>query len=97
MPGATTLRLVDPCTPMFWNDAMIPQTVPNRPMNGVMLAVVARNGTRRSSFVTSTVVARSRALSTASRLLSVGRADPAGGLGASGGRCGCRSCEFSSA
>ena len=35
---------------------MIPQTVPNNPMNGVMLATVARNGTWCSSFASSTVV-----------------------------------------
>ena len=53
---------------------MMPHTVPNSPMNGVMLAVVARNGTRCSSLVISTAVARSSARSTASRLLRVGRA-----------------------
>jgi hypothetical protein len=38
-----------------------PHTVPNSPMNGVMLAVVARNGTRFSSLPTSALVARSSA------------------------------------
>ena len=33
---------------------MMPHTVPNSPMNGVMLAVVARNGTRSSSLLSST-------------------------------------------
>ena len=59
---------------------MIPQTVPNSPMNGVMLAVVARNGTRFSSLFTSTTDARISARSTAVRLLRVGRAAAAGGL-----------------
>ena len=44
---------------------MIPHTVPNRPMYGVMLAVVARNGTRLSSLFTSTADARSSARSSA--------------------------------
>ena len=43
-----------PVAPMPWNALMMPHTVPNSPMNGVMLAVVARNGTRRSSLLTST-------------------------------------------
>ena len=36
------------------NAIMMPHTVPNRPMNGAMLAVVARNGMRFSSLLTST-------------------------------------------
>ena len=44
MPGATTARLAEPWAPMPWKAAMTPHTVPNRPMNGVALAVVARNG-----------------------------------------------------
>ena len=35
--------------PMPWNAAMMPHTVPKRPMKGVALAVVARNGKYRSS------------------------------------------------
>ena len=53
-----------PAAPMFWKAIMMPHTVPNSPMNGVMLAVVARNGTRFSSLFTSTVDARSSARST---------------------------------
>src|SRR3954469_22882536 len=83
MPGATTPRLDDPCAPICWNEFMMPQTVPNRPMNGVMLAVVARNGRRASSFVISTVVARSSARSTASRLLRIGRPPVGDGFPAS--------------
>ena len=44
---------------------MMPTTVPNSPMNGVMLAVVARNDTWCSSLFTSTTEARSSARSTA--------------------------------
>ena len=44
MPGATTARLAEPCWPMPWKAAMMPQTVPKRPMKGVALAVVARKG-----------------------------------------------------
>ena len=45
MPGATTARLVEPCTPMFWKADMMPHTVPNSPMYGATLAVVATNAT----------------------------------------------------
>ena len=47
---------------------MMPHTVPNSPMNGAMLAVVARNGMRCSSLLTSTADARISARSTAVRL-----------------------------
>ena len=73
MPGATTARSVEPWAPMFEKADMMPQTVPNRPMNGVMLAVVARNVTRFSSLLTSADEARSNARSTAARLFKVGR------------------------
>ena len=53
---------------MFMNAVMMPHTVPNSPMNGVMLAVVARNVTRFSSLFTSIDDARSSARSTAVRL-----------------------------
>ena len=52
---------------------MMPHTVPNRPMNGVTLAVVARKLTRRSSRVASTVAARASARDSESRLFTVGR------------------------
>ena len=55
---------------------MIPQTVPNSPMNGAMLAVVARNGHALLELVHFDDRARSSARSTAVRLLRVGR--PAG-------------------
>src|SRR5215470_13799236 len=79
MPGATTAKLVDPVWLMRSKAMMMPHTVPNRPTNGAMLAVVARNDTRRSSLLISTTDARIRARSTAVRLFSVGR--PAGGRG----------------
>ena len=41
MPGATTARFDDPTAPIAWKAVMMPHTVPNSPMNGVMLAVVA--------------------------------------------------------
>jgi hypothetical protein len=73
MPGATTARFAEPMRPMSPNASMIPQTVPNRPMNGDTLAVVARNETRRSSRVASTVAARASARESDSRLFTVGR------------------------
>ena len=95
MPGATTPRLVEPTLAMRWNDVMIPHTVPNSPMNGVMLAVVASSGSRRSSLATSTAAARSSARSTAGRLFKVGRPGAAPGLFISWAAC--LSCVFSSA
>ncbi len=65
---------------MLWNDIMIPHTVPNSPMNGVMLATVARKGRRFSSLLTSTDEARSNARSTAARLFKVGRTAAVSGL-----------------
>ena len=49
MPGATTARLAEPVRPISSNAFMIPTTVPNRPMNGAALPVVARNENPRSS------------------------------------------------
>ena len=69
----TTPRLVEPVCPMLRNAVMIPQTVPNSPMNGATLAVVASSGSRRSSLLTSTTDARISERSTAVRLLRVGR------------------------
>src|SRR6187399_2977450 len=67
MGPATTGRLAEPIRPISSNALMIPQTVPNSPMNGVTLAVVARNVTRRSSRVASTVAARTSARERESR------------------------------
>ena len=49
MPGATVAREADLSMPMEWKELMIPQTVPNRPMKGAVLAVVARMERERSS------------------------------------------------
>jgi len=69
-------------------------------MNGVMLAVVARKGTRRSSLLTSSADARSSERSSAARLLSVGRTIPVPGASvcavSDAAGC-CRSCVFNSA
>src|SRR5260221_11049131 len=72
IPGATTARLADPARPMSANEVMIPQTVPNRPTNGLTLAVVARKLRRRSIRVTSTPAARARERDSDSRLFTVG-------------------------
>ena len=82
----TTARSVEPCAPMFMNAVMIPHTVPNNPMKGVMLAVVARNVTRFSSLFTSIDEARSkRAVDRGEALKSRTR-----GRGAGTGRLLCR-------
>src|SRR5688572_8762790 len=82
IPGPTVARLVDPVAPILSNVIMIPHTVPNRPMNGAALAIVASIVTRFSSLATSDAEARSSARSTAGRLLRIGRDAGAPGLGA---------------
>ena len=47
MPGATVAREADLSMPMEWNEFMMPQTVPNRPIKGAVLAVVARSESER--------------------------------------------------
>ena len=42
IPGATIAREAEPADPMPWNEFMIPQTVPNSPIKGVVEPVVAR-------------------------------------------------------
>ena len=69
----TTSRLVDPVSPMLRNAIMMPHTVPNSPMNGATLAVVASSGIRRSSLFSSTTDARVSDRSTAVKLFRVGR------------------------
>ena len=66
MPGATEVIDVEPVAPMFANEPMMPQTVPNSPMNGVAAAVVARNGTNRLSRAVSIRAARTSERSTLS-------------------------------
>ena len=90
----TTARSVEPCGPMFMKAVMIPHTVPNSPMKGVMLAVVARNVTRFSNLFTSMDEARSSARSTAVILL---RLDAAQGFRDWPGAVACRSWAVSSA
>ena len=53
----------------------MPTTVPNRPTNGAMLAVVARNVIRLSSLLTSTTEARINLLTAAIR-----RSEPHAGI-----------------
>ena len=74
--------------PICWKAVRMPHTVPNRPMNGVMLAVVARKVSRFSSRETSVPAARSSARSSASRLFSVGRGATAAGRPSTGAGAG---------
>ncbi len=76
IPGATAARLADPETPMAWNAFMIPHTVPNRPMNGVTLPVVARSPRFRSSRSASAAAASS----TRRRTLSSTRSRASSGM-----------------
>ena len=61
IPGATTARLAEPLSPIPRKEFMIPQTVPNKPIKGVVLPVVARKGTIRVMRVVSALMARRRA------------------------------------
>ena len=45
IPGATTAKEALFMTPIWRKDSMMPQTVPNRPMNGADEPVVARKFT----------------------------------------------------
>ena len=47
MPGATVASETDLSMPMEWKEFMMPQTVPNRPIKGAVLAVVARRESER--------------------------------------------------
>src|SRR5207249_11127541 len=58
MPGATAWMLEEWVTLKPRKAFIIPQTVPNRPMNGVVLAVVAKKVRAFSNLVISTLVAR---------------------------------------
>ena len=53
IPGATAARAADCMSPMAWKEFMMPQTVPNRPINGVALALVARNDSELDSLASS--------------------------------------------
>jgi hypothetical protein len=74
IPGATTARVADPRAPIPLKVSMIPQTVPNRPMKGLALPVVARNPRAVSIFVVSELQARFIARST----LSIAAMSPTG-------------------
>jgi len=50
IPGATPPMLAEPWTPITRNECMIPQTVPNKPIKGAVLPVVARKSNRCPSF-----------------------------------------------
>ncbi len=69
--------LAEPCTPMDRNECMIPHTVPNSPINGVVLPVVARKSSRRDRRATSRLMALLR-----TRLIPLmSRVDRAASLG----------------
>src|SRR5580765_7207267 len=63
IPGATAVSDVEPDTPIALKAAMMPHTVPKRPMKGHAEAVVARKVSQRVRRDTSAPAARSRALS----------------------------------
>ena len=48
IPGATVARLAFIWIPISWNEIIMPQTVPNKPINGATEAVVARKPFNRS-------------------------------------------------
>ena len=66
MPGATTASPAEPFAPISRNEFIMPHTVPKSPMNGVVLAVVARKVSIRSSLPTCSFAARLSARSTLS-------------------------------
>ncbi len=74
MPGATTARLVFLLAAMPEKECMMPQTVPNRPMNGAVEPTEARKTIQRSirsiSRPTVTVMARSTRSRTPPRAMS---------------------------
>src|SRR5208282_5473019 len=53
IPGATARKVAAPAVPRPWKASMIPQTVPNNPINGVTAPVIASHGTLRSRRVIS--------------------------------------------
>ena len=53
MPGATARKVAAPAVPSPWKASMMPQTVPNSPINGVTAPVVASQGSRLSRRVSS--------------------------------------------
>ena len=57
MPGATARNVAEPAVPRPWKASMMPQTVPKRPMNGVIAPVVASQVRRLSRRVSSSEAA----------------------------------------
>src|SRR5438552_2492472 len=53
IPGATARNVAAPAVPRPWNASIMPQTVPNRPINGVTAPVIASQGRLRSNRVIS--------------------------------------------
>ncbi len=73
MPGATARRLALPARPRPWKASMIPHTVPNSPMNGVTVAVVASQFMCRSSLAISSLSPSCSVRSSATRFFTVPR------------------------
>src|SRR5579863_10425627 len=73
MPGATARRLAAPAVLNCWNASMMPQTVPNKPMNGETPAVVARILMLRSRRVSSSLMPSCKVRSSASGLVTLPR------------------------
>ncbi len=57
IPGATPPILADPFIPMARKECMMPQTVPNNPMKGVVLPVVAKKSNPADNRVISRLMA----------------------------------------
>src|SRR6266478_3245887 len=72
MPGATARRLAEPAAPKPEKASMMPQTVPNRPMNGVTEPVVASQVMPFSTRRISSADASCMLTVTAFRLFSAG-------------------------
>ncbi len=53
IPGATARNVAAPAVPSPWNASIMPHTVPNSPIKGVIAPVVASQGKRRSRRVNS--------------------------------------------
>ena len=62
IPGATTASDEFSCAPIWKNEFMIPQTVPNKPMKGATEPVVARKPSRSDSLSASCATALSIAV-----------------------------------
>jgi len=76
MPGATVASVAFPAVAIPEKAFMMPHTVPNNPMNGVVLPVVARNGSRCSIWLTCSWVV----LCIARMTFSTGKRPPGDGV-----------------